>query len=185
MTSPTKSSCLQAYRLLLYRRALHPELFPIKDRRTVTHMDYEFEGWIMPGAHLMRFVHQGVCATELITAADQNFPARGLVTELPCAGERDHEEEFGDHVKYVSTVQTEQLPEALYRDTYDELTEFARENDAMLFEWKETDGGRCATILDLQRFRREVHAQSYHMISQGGVVLRTQAIFEHTDPKKK
>ncbi|XHC26154.1 hypothetical protein ABWH91_02050 [Phycisphaerales bacterium ac7] len=124
MTSPTKSSCLQAYRLLLYRRALHPELFPIKDRRTVTHMDYEFEGWIMPGAHLMRFVHQGVCATELITAADQNFPNRGLVTELPCAGERDHEEDFGDNVKYVSTVQTEQLPEALYRDTYDELTEF-------------------------------------------------------------
>lgn len=179
MNPPTKSTCLQAYRLILYRRALHPELFPIKDRKVLVHGDYEFESWIMPGSHLMRFLHNGVCATELVTFDEQAFPSRGMVTEFPCAGERDHEEDFGDHMKYVSTVQTEQLPEALYRDTYLELTEFARENEALLHEWTDADGGKNATILDVQRFRREVHAQSYHMISRGGVVLRTQSIFEH------
>lgn len=180
MNTATKSISLQAYRLLLYKRALHPELFPIKDRTTVVYGNYEFEGWIMPGAHLMRFVYGETCATELITADEAAFPERGMVVELPCAGERDHEEQFGDHVKYVSTVQTEQLPESLYRDTYNELTEFAKENNAIVHAWRDDDGGRCASILDVQRFRREVHAQSYHLIANGGIVLRTQAIFEHT-----
>ena len=31
----------------------------------------------------------------------------------------------------------------------------------------------------LARFRREVHAQTYHLIAQGGLVLRSQTIFEH------
>ncbi len=182
MNSATKTISLQAYRLLVYKRALHPELFPIKNRTTIAYGDYQFEGWIMPGAHLMRFVHEDACATELITADESTFPERGLVIELPCAGERDHEESFGDHLKYVSTVQTEQLPESLYRDTYNELTEFAEETSAITHAWQDEDGGRCASILDVQRFRREVHAQTYHLIAQGGIVLRTQAIFEHTTP---
>lgn len=185
MSSIAKSGCLQDYRLLVYRRALHPELFPVRDRLSLQHMDYEFEAWAMPGAHLMRFLHRGTCATELITADDQDFPTRGQVADLPCAGERDHEEEFEDGVRYVSTIQTEQLPETLYRDTYDELVEFGRENEALVYEWTDPEKGRCASILDVQRYRREVHAQTYHMLSQGGVVIRTQAIFEHVPEKAK
>lgn len=179
MQPSTKSTCLQAYRLVVYRRPLHPELFAIKDRLQIRHMEYEFEGWVMPGSHMMRFVHNDSRAIELITAEDTQFPPRGLVTDVPCAGERDFEHEFGDGLKYVSTIQTEQLPEALYRDTYDELVAFGRENDALMFEWRDAEAGRCASILDVQRFRREVHAQSYHMIANGGIVLRSQAIFEH------
>jgi hypothetical protein len=179
-TNTVKAPCLQDYRLLVYRRALHPELFNIRERTSIVHMGYEFEGWIMQGAHLMRFLHNGVCVTEIVTASDQSFPARGQVADLPCAGERDYEQEFSDSVKYVSTIQTEQLPEALYRDTYDELIAFASENDARVHAWKDSEGGRCASILDVQRFRREVHAQTYHMLAVGGIVIRTQAIFEHT-----
>ncbi len=149
------------------------------------HMDYEFEAWVMPGSHLLRFLHSGTCATELITAEDQDYPTRGQVADLPCAGERDHEEEFGDLVRYMSTIQTEQLPESLYRDTYEELTEFARENDALIYRWQDADGGKNASIVDVQRYRREVHAQAYHMLHVGGVVIRSQTIFEHTDPKKR
>lgn len=185
MSSTAKAGCLQDYRLLVYRRALHPELFPIKDRMSIEHMGYEFEAWVMPGSHLMRFLHSGVCATELITADDADFPTRGQVADLPCAGERDHEEDFGELVRYMSTIQTEQLPESLYRDTYEELTEFARENEALIHRWTEPDGGRCASIVDVQRYRREVHAQAYHLLSTGGVVIRSQAIFEHTDAKKR
>lgn len=79
----------------------------------------------------------------------------------------------------MSTVQTEQLSEALYRATYDELVAFGHENEALMHEWTDEDGGRCASIVDTQRFRREVHAQTYHLIAQGGLVLRSQTIFEH------
>lgn len=179
MNTTTKSANLQAYRLILYRRALHPELLPVKGRRAMSHGDYEFEGWIMPGAHLMRFQHDGVCATEVVTSQEIGLPERGLVAALPCAGEKDHEHPFSETVNYLTTVQTETLPENLYAATYRELVEFGREREALIHLWTDADNGRCASILDVQRFRREVHAQSYHLIAQGGVVLRTQTIFEH------
>ena len=43
MNPPTRSSSLQAYRMILYRRALHPELFRVKARRTLDHEAYKFE----------------------------------------------------------------------------------------------------------------------------------------------
>lgn len=181
MNMPSKSTSLQAYRLILYRRALHPELFRVKGRRTFDHAGYDFEAWIMPGSHLMRFQHDGVCATELITDLEDGVPDRGVIAVIPCAGEREHDQDFGEKVKFTCTVQTETLPENLYNATYDELTAFGKENDALMYSWKDEDGGRCATILDVQRFRREIHAQSYHLMAQGGLVLRTQSIFEHTE----
>lgn len=178
MTLPSKSFSLQAYRLIVYRRALHPELFDVRGRQAISHDGYDFESWLMPGGHLMRFQHEGVCCTELITCQEDGIPDRGLVAAMPCAGERDHEETVGEKIKYLSTVQTELLPESLYRATYDELVAFGRENEALVHEWHDEDGGRCASILDLQRFRREVHAQAYHLTSSGGLVLRSQSIFE-------
>lgn len=169
---------LQAYRLILYKRALHPELFKVKGRRVIAYNGYEFEGWIMPGSHLLRFQFENQCGTELITDLEDGIPDRGIVAALPCAGERDHDQAFGDKVKYCSTVQTEQLPESLYRATYQELTGFAKEGQAMVHTWLDDDGGKCASILDIQRFRKEIHAQAYHLIASGGVVLRSQSIFE-------
>lgn len=180
MNPPSKSTSLQAYRLILYRRALHPELFRVRGRRTISHQGYEFEFWIMPGSHLMRMEYDGTCATELITDQEEGIPDRGILAAIPCAGERDHEQDFGEKIKYVCTVQTETLPDSLYAATFAELTAFAKENDALVHTWSDDDGGKCASILDVQRFRREVHAQAYHLMAQGGLVLRTQSIFEHT-----
>ena len=179
MSTPLKSASLQAYRLILYRRALHPELFSIKGRRIFSQGEYEFEAWIMAGQHVMRFQRDDISATELITSGDLQLPQRGLVSAIPCAGEKDHEHPVSDKLNYLTTVQTETLPENLYSATYKELVGFGKESDALIHLWDDQDGGPCASILDVQRFRREIHAQSYHLLAQGGLVLRTQSIFEH------
>lgn len=178
MSTPLKSSSLQAYRLVLYRRALHPELFTIQGRRTFRHGEYEFEAWVLSGQHVMRFQHGEINATEIITSGDLQLPQRGLVAAIPCAGEKDHDQPFSDDVNYMTTIQTETLPENLYAATYEELTEFGRENDAVMHFWND-DIGQCASILDTQRWRKEVHAQSYHLLAAGGIVIRSQTIFEH------
>ena len=179
MNTSLKLATLQAYRLLVYRRALHPELFDIKGQRRISHGEYDFEAWIMPGAHCMRFQHDGQCGTELVTYQDANLPERGLETTIPCAGEKDHEQELSESINFMATVQTETLPQNLYESTYRELVEFGEESEALMQLWTEPDGGLSASILDIQRFRREVHAQSYHLIANSGLVLRTQTIFEH------
>ena len=179
MSTPLKSASLQTYKLFLYRRALHPELFTIHGRGLFHHGDYEFEAWIMAGQHVMRFQYGSLNATEVVGGDDLQLPQRGLVSAIPCIGEKEHDHAFSDDVNYMTNIQTETLPENIYASTFDELTEFGRENGALVHTW-DKGGGPCASILDTQRLRTEVHAQAYHLLYPGGVVIRTQSIFEQT-----
>ncbi|MBX3351779.1 MAG: hypothetical protein KF684_02500 [Phycisphaeraceae bacterium] len=180
MNAPPKAqTLLQAYRVLFYRRALHPELFKVCNRIAIVHRDYEFEGWVLPGSHVLRFQHNGACAVELLTNIDGGLPDRGVIAGFPAMGERDHEQRFDEGVRSVFTVQTETLADNLFNATYRELVDFARDNDAATHLWTTDDGGRCASILDVQRYRKEIHIQSYHLLAIGGIVIRSQTIFEH------
>lgn len=180
MNTPTRSSnSLQTYQTILYGRALHPELFALRARRVVRHGGYELEAWLTPGGHVLRFEHGSVCATELLTDQERNLPTAGIVTAFLCAGERDYEHTFGKNaVTYMTTVQTETLSENLYNSTYQEMLAFVRETTALAHAWSD-EGGRCLSVVDLQRYNQEVHAQAYHLIAAGGIVVRTQTIFEH------
>lgn len=167
------------HNLILYRKALHPELFQVKARRALSHGRYEFEAWLMNGSHMLRFQVDGFCCCELLTDKEGGLPTTGAVVTFPCIGEKDFDHPFTDEgVKYITTMQTETLSENLYRATYNEMIAFADETDGVLVRWNSKDGGANLSLLDLQRHGKEVHAQSYHLFAQGGLVLRTQTIFE-------
>jgi len=179
MTTSARTTSLQTYQTILYDRALHPELFPLKGRRVIAHGAYEFEAWTMPGAHLLRFEHGPVCASELVTDQEDNLPDTGVISALLCAGEHEFEHEFGRRgCKFMTSVQTEALSESLYQATYEEMLAHAAETDALIHHWVDATG-QCLTLVDIQRYNREVHAQCYHLQATGGIVLRTQSIFEH------
>ncbi|MCB9845186.1 MAG: hypothetical protein H6811_04270 [Phycisphaeraceae bacterium] len=179
MSTPIKSSSLQTYQTIVYDRALHPELFQLRDRRIIRHAGYSLESWLMRGGHILRFEYDGHCATELVTDQESNLPATGVIQAFLCAGERDYEHTFArSKITYMTSVQTETLSENLYQATYEEISELARCEGALRSDWS-VDEGRCLSVLDVQRYNHEVHAQAYHMIAAGGLVLRTQTIFEH------
>ncbi len=172
------SSCLQNYQTTLYSRPLLSDLFDIRDQRHISFGDYTFEAWLMPGAHACRFEITGACATEIVTDLPLGLPDTGIVERFLCAGEREYEHQFArSELNYMTTVQTEQLTESLYRTNYDELDEFAREVKALVHRWTD-ETGPCMSILDIQRMANEVHAQSYHLIAREGLILRTQSLFE-------
>lgn len=179
MSLATRTNSLQSYQVVLYDQALHPELFPLRDRRVVHHDSYEFETWIMPGAHLLRFEFGTMCACELVTDQEDSLPTTGVLSAFLCAGEHDFEHVFErDKVRYMTSVQTETLSENLYLATLDEMRTHAKETDAMCHEWDENTGP-CLSLIDVQRYSDQIHAQGYHLISRGGLVLRTQSLFEH------
>ena len=99
------------------------------------------------------------------------------VAQHLCASEKECEREFPDHVVYLSACQTETLPESIYAETYEEMLALGRENNALIHPW-EDDVGRCLSMVDMQRYQHEAHAQCYHMIASAGLVLKTQSIFE-------
>lgn len=178
MNPATRTNILQSYQLILYNRALHPELFQLKGRRVIECAGHELEAWLMPGAHLLRFGRGTDCICELVADVERGVPESGVIAGFFCAGERDFDRDFTRMgVNYMTTVQTEQLNDAIFQATWEEMLDFAADAEAMVHRW-EDEIGPCMSILDLQRYSREIHAQSYHLIANGRIVLRTQTIFE-------
>jgi hypothetical protein len=174
-----KSSNTQIFRLMVYRRALHPELFDLQSRRMYRHGDYEAEGWVVPGGHVMRFQVGEDSLTETVVENGDHLPETGLVHALPCLGEKDYEmARDGGRTGYVTTIQTESLTDNLYHATYREMRDFALQVEAQVYEWTDPDGSQCMSILDTQKFKKQFHIQSYHLLGASGMVLRTQSIFE-------
>lgn len=176
--TPVRPNALQTYQLLLYRRAMHPELFQLKGRRTIAYGGFEFEMWLMPGSHVFRMQLGKACASELVTDQQLGLPTEGAVTSLLCSGDHDFEYTFEPSgIRYITAAQTESLPDNLYRATYRETVELAIETEGLIHRWTDADGGKCLSMLDVQRYGREINAQSYHLIASGGVVVRTQSLF--------
>jgi len=169
---------IQTYQSLLYQRPLHPELFGIQGRTSVTQDDYEVECWILPGGHVVRFQIGGHCLSEVVTDQDQHLPHNALLESTPCQGEKELDQVYHERIRYVTSLQTENLSDNLYLATYQEMLEFGRENNALVFPWTDTEKTQNLSILDVQRYKREIHAQSYHLIGSAGFVLRTQSLFE-------
>lgn len=179
MNLSTKQSVLQGFQVVLYNRALHPCLFDLKGRKVVRDKRCELEAWVLPGQHILRFEHKNLCLTELMVEAERRVPQAGIVTAFLCVAERDFEQKFDEAgVKFMTTVQTETLSDSLYRATYSEMVGFAKETQALSHRW-EDEAGTCLSIIDIQRMNAEVHVQCYHLIASGGLVLRTQSLFEH------
>lgn len=178
MSLQTRGTTLQAYTMMVYRKALHPEFFGIEDRHHISHDGMDFEAWIFRGGHAARFQIDGQCVCEVLYDNNDTLPERGLVTSLPCAGEKDFEERFSKRLLYMTSMQTETLSEHLFMSTYKEMIEHARESDSIMSAWTDDRGRPNLSLLDTQRYRNEVHVQGYHLRSDCGLVLRTQSLFE-------
>jgi len=178
MNLPTRQTLLQAYQVVLYQQALHPEHFELKGRRVVRHGSYELEVWILQGQHVLRFEQGDLCASELVSDHERGVPQQGIVSAFLCAGEHEFDHYFPTHrVNYMTTVQTETLSDNLYQTTFQEMLDLARETRALTQRWT-TDEGDCLSLVDVQPMAREVHVQCYHMLAGANLVLRTQSIFE-------
>ncbi|MAT80448.1 MAG: hypothetical protein CMJ29_02230 [Phycisphaerae bacterium] len=177
MSFTQRTSSLQAYHTLLYRAPLHPEFFRIEAREKGTHADFEFESWLFSGGHAFRFEYDEISVTEVVTDEPKGLPERGLLTTLPCAGEKDHEAEIADRITYVTSIQTETLSDHLYLGTYREMLEHGRMCQGLLKVW-DTGGHPNLSLVEHQRYADEVHLQGYHLRSDCQMVLRTQSIFQ-------
>lgn len=180
MNVGAKSSNTQVFRLMVYRRALHPELFELQERRLTRQANYDAEYWLFPAGHVVRFQVDKDVLVETVIERGDHLPETGLVHALPCLGEKEYEMEPAADaaVGYVTTVQTETLTDNLYAATYKEMVDFAQEVGGLMHRWDDAAGTPCLSLLDTQCYRREFHIQSYHMVGSTGLVLRTQSIFE-------
>ncbi|MCH2142330.1 MAG: hypothetical protein MK077_04965 [Phycisphaerales bacterium] len=178
MSATQITGSLQSYQMMVYRLPLHPEFFQLAGRKKLTHPNYEFEGWVFRGGHVLRFEHASTTVSEVITSNPTVLPERGLVTSIPCMGEREYDEVFAERVTLMSSMQTETLSEHLYLGTYQEMLEHGEQPDCISTTWQADDEHPSLSILEYQRYGDEIHLQSYHLRGDCGLVLRTQTIMQ-------
>ena len=178
MSISHKTSNAQLFHLMVYRRALHPELIDLRARRCHRHDQYEAETWIAPAAHVVRFQVDSQILTEAFIEGGDHLPETGLVHALPCVGEKEYELERIGPIGYFTTVQVESLTDNLYMATYREMADFAEESGALGHEWLGENDRPSLSLMDVQKYKREFHLQTYHLVGASCTVLRTQAIFE-------
>jgi hypothetical protein len=174
----TKAPHPYTYAMLLYRRAVHPEFFGIEARRKIEHGLYEFEGWIFRGGHCVRFQDGTNTFCEVVVDNPTSLPDRGLSGTLPCVGEHEHEDKVADGINYMTAIQSEALSDHLYLGTYKEMLQHGRDSDSLVVAWTEPNGKPNLSLIDLQRFRNELHVQGFHLRAASGLVLRTQSMVQ-------
>ena len=133
----------------------------------------------MPGSHVLRFRHAEFTCSELLVDHDDNLPIQGAVTGFACTGEQEFKHRFApEHVGYSTAVQTENLSENLYRSTYDDMIDYAKQTDSLIHKYLDMDGRKCLSLLDIQQLHKEVHCQGFHLLAGSGLVLRSQTMFD-------
>lgn len=178
MNLSPKTHGLQTYQTVVYGRAPHPEFFTVKARRGLKHAGMDLEAWLLPGAHVLRIQLGSSSLAELVLDGDRHPPEQGIIHSAHCLGEYDYEKTFeaaGMH--YIHSIQTETLSDNIFESTLDEMRDHIREQASLHYEWTDAKG-RCLSAVDMQKFGRELHVQSYHLVATGGFVARTQTIFE-------
>jgi hypothetical protein len=157
---------------------VHPEFFKIGGRRRMEQPNYEFEAWIHPGGHTFRFEFDGATVTEVVVPEGHTLPDRGMLSTIACIGEKDVEEVFSDRITYVTSIQTESLSDHLYLGSYREMLEHADRTDGLLLDIPAKGGLPSLSLIEFQRYADQIHTQSYHLVGDGGLVLRTQSILQ-------
>ncbi|MBA4029255.1 MAG: hypothetical protein C0475_09030 [Planctomyces sp.] len=166
-----------AHHLVVYDKALHPELFPVRSRRGLRVGTVEVEAWLMHGSHMVRATRLTGCVSELLSDAPGGVPMSGVISAAACAGEREFEHTCkASGMRYVCSMQCETLPSGLMRSTLRELEELAGETGAMTAAWTGGDGRACLSVLETARYGQEFHAHAYHVLTWQGVVIRTQTM---------
>ena len=179
MSNRTKQRRSGGLTLLLYQRTLHPELFKIFASEKVSRRAYDADIWLVEGGHVITFTAGKNMVAEVIVHGPNQLPDRGLLQTVPCRGEKYHETTIGSNIKYMISTQEEQLTQTLYDATKQEIAAYANKRELMQAEVPAgSELGGSLSVLDIERRSHELLVQSFHLLDDNQMVIKTQAIIE-------
>ncbi len=167
-------------KFVLYRRALHPELFCIHESRHLERAAYQADIWVIGLSHVVTVQSAGRCVTEVTTEDIEVLPQNGMVTSFQFRGERDHLEKFDDGMHYILSTQVERMSRNLFHASHRDLLNYGRNRGILTTfeEWTEEENLVPFSFIDWELRDREMHVQAFHIFPADYTILKTQSIFE-------
>lgn len=166
----------------LYDRPLHPELFDIVSRETVTRPDFQAQVRITRSGHVITWsprIGQPFYLTEVVTTDDGVLPGRQLL-ELPFRQERFASVQPRPGIHYQACCQIETLPPELFLKVNDELLRDGRRRGFIHFFEPSAISFRLAPLslicMDGRPGCQLVHA--FHTFPDEYTVIKSQSLFE-------
>src|SRR4030095_12424821 len=117
MANQTKQRRSGGLTLLLYQKALHPELFKILASEQVSRRAYEADIWLVEGGHVIMVTVGKNTLAEVIVTNNAPLTDRGLLQSIPCRGEKYHEMTAGGNIRYMISTQEEAVTQTVYDAT--------------------------------------------------------------------
>ncbi len=164
----------------LYHRPLHPELFRIHQSRHLDRGSYHADIWVIGLSHVVTVQSGGRCVTEVTTDDVEMLPQNGLVTSFQFRGERDHQEDFDDGLRYILSTQVERMNQNLFHASHRDLLHYGSNRGilTLFHEWTEVDGLVPFSLVDYEARDREFHVQTFHAFPADFTIIKTQSIVE-------
>jgi hypothetical protein len=166
--------------LRLYLRALHPEFFTIRARRTFGHGAFGGEVWLLDVGHAITFVEGTEAVTEVIAPREMELPKRGLVRTLDLVGQNEHRLEARGPIIYHMAFQVDTQDAATYVREVEELLASARQGHLFIEDTREAVKRPFSyAVHDPQGRGMLVH--TWHGFPAENTILKTQTLIERMD----
>jgi hypothetical protein len=163
----------------LYGRALHPELFEIRARRTIDRGSYSASVAITTAGHLISWCRDGLTLTEVAAGTSQPLPQRRRLLSHRLGGERSDRVECRGGLRYQTCFQLETLDHDLFWGFQQELVaQAARRGVAHRFEAPGRLDVGAFSWIDVETRPRSLLVQTFHTFPDDSAIVKTQSLFE-------
>ncbi|MEW6249450.1 MAG: DUF2617 family protein [Planctomycetota bacterium] len=165
--------------LVLFDRALHPELFQHFANYMVEQGRYRADIWIVGLSHVVTVTTAGKTLTELLARDSEVLPTRGVLTRFRLKGERDLERRTPGGWNYLVSTQVETMDEALYKSVHNDLLRHTEKRGwfQSYDGWTDSDLVPFSYI-DHEARDREFHVHAFHAYPHERTLVKTQSIIE-------
>lgn len=168
-------------RLSVYLRAVHPEFFTIRARRTFRHGSFEGQVWLLETGHVIMFVDGATAISEVMAPRELELPKRGLVRTLDLAGEREHRLEARGPVIYHMAFQVDVESAAQYLREAEELLASARQGH-LFAEPAQEAAKRPFSYAVPEPRGKGLLVHTWHGFPAENTILKTQTLIERVEP---
>jgi hypothetical protein len=166
--------------LRLYLRALHPEFFTIRGRRSFGHGGFQGEVWLLDVGHVITFVEGSEAIAEVIAPREMELPKRGLARTLDLVGQNEHRLEARGPIIYHMAYQVDAQDSATYLREVEELLTSARQGHLFIEDTREAVKRPFSYAVPEPR-GRGLLVHTWHGFPAENTILRTQTLIERME----
>ena len=163
----------------VYGRALHPELFDVRDSRVLERGDYGVKIDVTGAGHVITWRYRGMTLTEVAADAKQPLPQKRRLMSYKLRGERNDRMECHGGVTYQMNFQLETVEPEIFWAFQQELTRDAR-NRGLLHSFN-TEGRMALGALSfvgVESRNRSLSIQAFHTFPDDYAIVKSQSLFE-------